>query len=215
VALFLHTIGGTITFLPYDLGGFTVSFLTEGDARMIFARRREAHSWGAKLWLALLLSISLILLSSTARAQSPPEKLKAVPLGDSTKAEVSVAVSDSTFAFGTNLLDSWLAPQSSMITNDGTVAENFLGSISQFTDGTNNWTLDASSNGADSVRAQWSITSDSGPWTDVSAYDTDFTIATNVAVNDSVDFWFRIQTPTGTSSYDEHSSTLTVTAQQY
>lgn len=184
---------------------------------MIFACMREADSWGAKLWLALLLSISLILLASTVRAQSRPEKLKIVPipLGDSTKAEVSVAVSDSTFAFGTNLLDSWLTPQTSVVTNDGTVAENFLGRISQFTDGSNNWTLDGSSNGADSVRAQWSITSDSGPWTDISTYDTDFTIATNVAVNDSVDFWFRIQTPTATSSYDEHSSTLTVTAQQY
>jgi hypothetical protein len=159
----------------------------------------------------------LILLSSTVEAQSRRQKLKVVPvpLGDSTKAEVSVMVSDSTFAFGTNLLDSWLVPQSSSITNDGTVAENFLGRISQFTDGTNSWAIDASSNGTDSVRAQWSTTSEGGPWTDISAYDTDFTIATNVAAGDTVDFWFRIQTPNSSSSHEEHSSTLTVTAQEY
>lgn len=128
---------------------------------------------------------------------------------------ISVSVSDSTFEFGTKPLNTWMTPQSSVIKNDGTVSEDFAGRISQFTDGTNAWEIDISSNGADTTRAQWSTVSDTGPWTNISAYDTDFTIATNVAVNDSVDFWFRIQTPTGTSSYDEHSSTLTVTAQEY
>ncbi len=128
---------------------------------------------------------------------------------------ISVWVSDSTFTFGTNPLDTWLTPQTSVITNDGTVAENFVGRISQFTDGSNTWAISPSANGADSVRAQWSTASDTGPWTGISAYDTDFTIATNVAVSDSVTLWFRIETPTGTSSYDEYSSTLTVTAQGY
>ena len=48
--------------------------------------------------------------------------------------------------------------------------------------------------------AQWSTTSETGPWTDISAYHTDSTVATNVAVDDSVDFWLRIQTPISTSS---------------
>ena len=128
---------------------------------------------------------------------------------------ISVSVSDSTFEFGTKPLNTWMTPQSSVIKNDGTASENFVGRISQFNDGTNTWEIDISSNGADTTRAQWSTVSDTGPWTDISAYYTDFTIATNVAVNDSVDFWFRIQTPTSTSSYDEYSSTLTVTAQEY
>jgi len=51
-----------------------------------------------------------------------------------------------------------------------------------------------------------------GSCTNISAYDTDFTIATNVAVGYSANFWFRIQTPTNTSSYNEHSSTVTVIA---
>ncbi len=130
-------------------------------------------------------------------------------------AQISVSVGDSTFAFGTKLLNTWLTPQTSVITNDGTVAENFVGSISQFTDGANTWGISAVTNGNDIIRAQWSTTSEGGPWNNITAYDTDFTIATNVAVNDSVSLWFRIQTPTGTSSYNEHSSTLTVTAQEY
>jgi hypothetical protein len=36
-----------------------------------------------------------------------------------------------------------------------------------------------------------------------------------VGVNDNINFWFRIQTPISTSSYIEHSSTLTVTGQEY
>jgi len=108
-----------------------------------------------------------------------------------------------------------LTPQTTTITNDGTVAENFKGTISQFTAGANVWALAVSSNGADTTRAEWSTTSDTGPWIDISAYDTDFTISTNVAVNDSVSFWFRIQTPTSTLSYTQYSCTLTVTAEAF
>ncbi|MEW5994636.1 MAG: LamG domain-containing protein [Candidatus Zixiibacteriota bacterium] len=128
---------------------------------------------------------------------------------------ISVSVSNSTFAFGTNLLNTWLTPQTSVITNDGTVAENFVARISQFSDGSNTWGIAVTANGPDTIRAQWSTTSATGPWADISAYDTDFTIATNVAVNDSVTLWFHIETSTSTSSYNQYSSTLTVTAQEF
>jgi hypothetical protein len=128
---------------------------------------------------------------------------------------LNVWVSDSTFTFGTNPLNTWLTPQTSVIANNGAVVENFVGRISQFTDGANTWGISFSANGVDTTRVQWSTTSETGPWTDISAYNTDYNIATNVAANDSVNFWFRIQTPIGTSSYNEHSSTLTVTAQEY
>jgi hypothetical protein len=128
---------------------------------------------------------------------------------------LSVSLSNNTFTFGTQPLNTWMTPQLSVITNDGTVAENFIGRITQFTDGSNTWAISSTANGDNIIRAQWSTISETGPWTDISAYDTDFTIATNVAVNDSVTFWFRIQTPTSTSSYSQHSSTLSVTAQQY
>jgi len=151
-------------------------------------------------------------LHSDAAAQQV--ELDQVDLGYTPKV-ISVWVSDSTFTFGTNPLNTWLTPQISVITNAGTVAENFVGRISQLTDGFNTWAISSSTNGVDTIRAQWSTTSQTGPWTDISTYDTDFTIATSVAVNNSVSFWFRIQTPTSTSSYNEHSSTLTVTAQEY
>jgi hypothetical protein len=128
---------------------------------------------------------------------------------------ISVSVSDSTFTFGTKPLNTWLTPETSVITNNGTVAESFVGRISQFTDGSNTWGISPSANGNNIIRAQWSTNSQTGPWTDISAYNTDFTIATNVAVNNSVNFWFRIQTPTSTSSYNQYSSTLIVTAQAY
>lgn len=128
---------------------------------------------------------------------------------------LSVSVSNATFTFGISTLNSWVTPQTSVITNDGNVAESFVGRISQFTDGSNNWGISTGPNGSDIVRAQWSTTSGSGPWVDISAYNTDFTVATNVAVGNSVTFWLRLQTPTGTSSYSEHSSVLTATAQQY
>jgi len=129
--------------------------------------------------------------------------------------DLSVSVSNSTFAFGTNSLNNWMTPQTSVITNDGKVVENFVGKISQFTAGANTWAISSTANGNNIIRAQWSTTSGTGPWNNISAYDTDFTIATNVAVNDSVNFWLRIQTPTNTSSYNQYSSTLTVTAQEY
>jgi hypothetical protein len=131
------------------------------------------------------------------------------------KLEMAVTVTNSTFQFGTQLLNNWLSPESTYVINDGTVSESFVGSISPFTDGVNTWQISPSGNGSDRIRSQWSITSSSGPWNNISAYDTDFTIATNVASQDSVTFWLRIQTPVSTTSYQEYSSTLTVTAQEY
>ncbi len=128
---------------------------------------------------------------------------------------VSVAVDNPTFTFGAQPLNTWLSPQTSVITNDGTVAETFIGQISTFTQGANTWVLSAAANGSDICRAQWSTTSSTGPWTDISAYATNFTIATNVGVCSSVTFWMQLQTPTATASYSQYSSTLTVTAQAF
>ena len=124
-------------------------------------------------------------------------------------------VSNPSLGFGVTQLNQWLTADSSFVINDGSVAENFVAQIGTFTDGSNNWDVSNTANGADSIRAQWSTASAIGPWTDISAYDSDFTIATNVSVNDTVTFYFRIQTPTSTLSYSEYSSTLTVTAQEF
>jgi hypothetical protein len=128
---------------------------------------------------------------------------------------LSVSASNSIFAFGVEPLNAWLAPDSSILSNDGSVAENFIGRVTQLNDGSNSWEVSATVNGVDSIRAQWSTVSSAGPWSDISAYDSDFTIATNVAVSGTVTVWFRIQTPTGTSSLNEHSCLLHVIAQQF
>lgn len=125
---------------------------------------------------------------------------------------LSVAVSNSTFMFGAAPANTWSAPQMTIIKNDGTETESLAGRISQLTAGSATWAISDVANGADSIRAQWSTTSDSGPWTDISAYDTDFEIVADLADGDSLAFWLRIQTPTTTSSYGEYSATLTVTA---
>ena len=125
---------------------------------------------------------------------------------------LSVSLSTITFECGTRPANTWLTPQTTVVRNDGDVAENLAAKLSQLAAGGNTWTLSSTVNGADSICAQWSITSVSGPWTDLSAYDSDFTIDTNVAVNDSVTFWFQIQTPKTTTAYDPYSATLTITA---
>ena len=168
------------------------------------------------IWILAILMI-LLLETSGAQAQIVPGKVKAslLDITEDSKAEISVLVSDNTFAFGVSLLNDWLVPQTSILVNDGAVAENFVGQISQFTDGSNVWEISPTANGADSIRAQWSTQSDSGSWNNISAYAADFTIAANVASGDSIVFWFRIQTPVSTSSYNQHSSAFTVTALQF
>jgi hypothetical protein len=128
---------------------------------------------------------------------------------------LGVSVTNPTFAFGITPANQWLPVDSSFVINDGSVAENFIGQISPLTDGSNTWAISETTNGADSIRAQWSVISAAGPWNDISAYDSDFSIETNVAVSDTVTLYLRIQSPTSTSSYNEHASTVTVTAQQF
>jgi hypothetical protein len=128
---------------------------------------------------------------------------------------LSVAVSNPTFAFGVRPGNTWLTPQTSVITNDGNVIEDFVARISQFTDGSNLWGISSTANGPDTVRAQWSTVSDAGPWTDISDYNTDFTLAVDIAVGGTVTMWLRIETPTSTTSFGQFSSTLMVTAQRH
>ena len=126
---------------------------------------------------------------------------------------LGVSITNSTFAFGMVLANTWLSPQSSIVKNSGQSVANMLGQISQFTASGDTWDISATTNGADSVRSQWSTTSNTGPWTDISAYDSDFTIVSSMAVDDTLTLWFRIETPTTTTSLSQYSSTLTVTAQ--
>lgn len=126
---------------------------------------------------------------------------------------LSVALSNSQFAFGCRPANTWLAADSTVITNDCLEYERVVAQLSAFTSGANTWTLSPSANGANQVRIQWSTTAATGPWTNVAAYNSDFTIAPNLAPGGTVKLYLRIQTPTSSTSYNAYSSTLTATAQ--
>jgi hypothetical protein len=185
-----------------------------------------ANSWGSDLGEAETFTIDIASLVARADTGASLTQVSEVGLDylvypfwatviQATTPVLSVQVRDSTFTFGTSPLNAWLSPQSSVVINDGDMNEDFVAQVAQFSDGSNAWDISASANGADSIRAQWSITSDTGPWSNITAYASDFTIATNVAVDDSITLWFRVLTPKSTASFDEHSSPITVTAQQY
>lgn len=125
---------------------------------------------------------------------------------------LSVLVSNASFAFGTRPLNTWLPGQSTQITNDGPAQESVYGSVSQFVSGSFAWGISPASNGPDVCRAQWSTVSAAGPWNDVAAYGTEFLITAGLAPGAGVTFYFRIQTPTSTSSYLQYACSLTVRA---
>lgn len=126
---------------------------------------------------------------------------------------ISVLVTNGAFAFGTEPANTWLAPESTLVINDGKVTENFLCRVSPFSDGVNIWAVNPATNGANQIQAEWSTSGASGPWTGLTAYNADFSLATAVAVGDSVTFWFRIRTPVSTSSFNTHSAGVTITAE--
>ena len=130
-------------------------------------------------------------------------------------ARISVLVSKSAFAFGAQQLNAWLTAETTLITNDGTWPEKAYGKLSGFMSSTFTWTISAASNGPDRCRAQWSTVSSAGPWNNITAYGTEFLITSNLGVANSITLYFRIQTPTSTSSYNEYASTLSVRAEDY
>jgi hypothetical protein len=129
-------------------------------------------------------------------------------------ARISVLVSNSAFVFGTQPVNSWLPARISLVTNDGTWPENIYGKLSGFVSGAFAWAI-AASNGPDRCRAQWSTVSDAGPWNNIAPYDSEFLITSNLQTTNSITLYFRIQTPTSTSSYNEYASNFTVRAQDY
>ncbi|MGH3053494.1 MAG: hypothetical protein ACRDL7_00775, partial [Gaiellaceae bacterium] len=183
----------TFNFVSGDLDAGTSTATFEG-------RRFSGGTWST--------------LTAGTRTSTSTQITGATAFGDFACGNVlSVSVNNSVFAFGTQPLNTWLTAQSSLISNDSQGTEDVVVQISTLTAGANTWTLSAAGNGADQVRAQWSTTSSSGPWTDISAYGSNFTVASSLASSGSVTLYMRIQTPTSSSSLGAYSSTLTVTAQ--
>ncbi len=187
------TFGATFTFVAGDVdaGATTANFIV--------------RRWSGSAWSTTTIG---------ARTATTTQITGQATVGDFQIGDVlSVASSTGTFAFGTQPLNAWLTPQSSVITNDGTETEAIVAQLSTLSAGANTWTLSTSVNGADQTRAQWSTTSSTGPWTDVTAYGSNFTISSTLGAGGTVTLWVRIQTPTTSASLGPYSSNLTLTAQ--
>ena len=183
---------------------------TEGD---VILRGSTDGLWGTTWTISEINATTFGVIINRSNTSSDSLIIDHVQIKVWWTSSLSVSLSNSTFAFGTEPLNTWLVPESSIVTNDGNVSETIKGKISQFTTGSDNWAISATANGADSIRAQWSTTSSTGPWTDISAYDLNFTIVSGLAVDSSVTLWFQIETPISTTSFSQYSSTLTVTAE--
>jgi hypothetical protein len=128
---------------------------------------------------------------------------------------ISIYVTESLFAFGSQLLNTWLAAESTLVVNDGTCSEDMYVCLYQFVSGPYVWGISDLANGPDVCRAQWSVASSAGPWNNIAVYDSRFLLATDVAVGSSVKFYFRIQTPTATSSHDQYLAAMKVRAEAH
>lgn len=127
---------------------------------------------------------------------------------------ISISLSTNNFSFSSLPLDSWSEPQWVILTNDGTVTEDFSGTLSPFTSGENQWGI-GEENGDDICRVQWSTSGAEGPWVDLLSYSTQFLFAENIPPGGRVTLWVRIQTPTQTASFFPYTAILTISAQKH
>jgi len=78
-----------------------------------------------------------------------------------------------------------------------------------FSDGSNTWSL-SSSSGSDQVH--WEFSPNGSTWNDFLVADNYYSLATGIAQGNTQNVDLRITTPTSTSSYLQHSVTVTVQA---
>lgn len=183
--------------LPSSPGDWTTEYATPGKGRK-FSLTSCYHSSASANWVML----------------QGPKAPYTIAIDGFGVGILSVLVSNPAFVFGTRPLDTWLAAESTLVTNDGTMTENVYARISPFVSGLYSWGVSPVSNGPDVCRAQWSTVSGAGPWNDVAAYDSEFLLATGLTPGASITFYFRIQTPTATSSYEQYATGITVRATQ-
>ena len=78
-----------------------------------------------------------------------------------------------------------------------------------FNDGTNSWSL-GTTNGQDQVR--WEFSKDGAGWNTFNAANTLYPLESNVVVGNTQDVYFRLMTPTSSSSKNQFSATVTMVA---
>ena len=86
---------------------------------------------------------------------------------------------------------------------------NLLVQSTNFSDGTNSWSL-GTNNGDNQVL--WEFSNGGSNWTTFSIVDTNYTFEDNVPQGETRDLFLRLTMPTSTSSYNQHSNTVTITA---
>lgn len=130
-------------------------------------------------------------------------------------AGVSISISsDGSVGFGTQTLNTTVDTTASGL-NDIEVVSVDTGPAdldirsSQFTDSTYNWSF-SSSNGSDQILFEFS--KDGSSWSTFLVADTLYTFDTNVAQSATRNIYFRLTTPTYTTSYEQYGATITVVA---
>lgn len=78
-----------------------------------------------------------------------------------------------------------------------------------FSDGGNNWTF-SSGSGADQVH--WEFSPDGSSWNTFLVADTLYSLSTNVSQGGTQNVYFRLTSPTSTTSYSQYSATVTIVA---
>lgn len=128
---------------------------------------------------------------------------------------ISISItSDGSVSFGTQALNSTVDTTSSGL-NDIEVVSVDTGPVdldirsSQFTDDTYNWSF-ASSNGSNQIEFEFS--KDGTNWSNILLADTLYTFDTNVTQSSTRNIYLRLTLPTGTTSYEQYGSTITLVA---
>lgn len=130
-----------------------------------------------------------------------------------TAAAVSISLTtDGAVSFGTVALNTTVDNSGALETisvDSGPANLNIKTTV--FSEGGNNWTLGAASNGPTQIL--WEFSKDGTNWTIFTAADpTTFTFDTNVAQSATRNLYLRLTMPTTTNSYNQYSSTITVVA---
>ena len=129
-----------------------------------------------------------------------------------TAQNIAVSISDGSIAYGTIALNSSESTldlsDTQTVSNDGNVAENFSVEGADASGSSVTWTL-STAPGSDAFEHEFSNDGGTG-WT---ALTTSYqTLASNIAASATTSLDLRIDMPTATTDYSEHSTTVTVMA---
>lgn len=187
--------------------------------------QRTSNSWDSVTFSSLSLTqaqldtLSIAITSSKNGGGAPANATVHEVYADVTytpQVAVSISLStDGSVSFGHQAVDTTQNTTTSGLNDVETISvdtgpANLDIRSSTFSDGGNTWNL-STGNGSDQVLWEFS-NNDGSNWTIFSAADTNFTFDTSVSQGQTRNLTLRLTTPTTTSSYSQHSSTVTILA---